>query len=777
MDDKKLDLLELIDKDFLQELQDNFANAMNVASLIYDTEKPVTKPSKFVDFCMKHTRGSAIGAKMCEECDLRWGKIASDRGEPVIYNCHTGLVDFVVPIMVENQHIGSFFGGQILFAPQDENKIREIAKTIGVDENEYIQAMRKVEIVPEENIKAAANLLYIVTNTISEIAHKNLELKRKNKREKLYKDIVAIIRSTLDINKVKEKIVNSLGQALKADRCFIVDYDKKKDTFLIVKDEYLSSENIPEYAGANVNEDVPAFMKEFKKGHYLVVDNKKIFINNEPQEYQTEKETIKRAQVNSAYGFPLFYNNELHGVLGIHYLSKNHIVNKDEIELLLSISAQMALAIHQALLYKKIQEQVKRESLLKNIIDKMRSSLNIEEILSFICKEVAKIFNVQRATIIMVPNINNLGNYLIKNEYKSSPEIKGSNDLIEQDKVFYHLSNSIIIDQKVLMINNMEESDAPDYFKNAYINIGVKSLIGAPIKKGNELWGIITLSDYNDYRHWREEDKELLSIITNQTFIAINQAELYEKEKLSAEREKINRNIIEILRSSIDKVIIKKLFVKNIGKFFNADRVIFSEYDNKLGIYLPIDNDSEYLSSAHEKSYIGFDWSKPDIQFWIKPLLEKKEMKIVNWEEYVNQGHEISDFLLSFYRESNIKSKYGFPIVYQNHLMGFFCLEFTQKACNLSDEDIERIRRICTQAGIALYHANLYQNAQQCSLTEKDFKKNLLGKVEQPAQEIRDISAMLSQNQFEREVELEYLNNIIKSCNQLLELTKEINNC
>lgn len=1126
-------------------------------------------------------------------------------------------------------------------------------------------------------------------------------------KENLFRTVVEEIRGSLDIDTTKQKIVEIIGQTLNADRCFIVDYDKSTDTFSIVKDEYLSSDEITGYAGTNVNEDVPNFMEEFKKGNYLVVDNKKIFINHEPQDYEAEKDTIEKVNVNSAYGFPLFYDGELHGVLGIHYLSDNHNVSQSEIKLLISISEQIAIAIYHAKLYKKIKEQVKRENLLKDIIDKIRSSLDIEETLYFICEETAKLLNVQRVAITMIPDIDNIESYIVKKEYVLSSEIKGIDNLVDPSKVFYYWADKLLRNNEILAIDNVEKSDTPYYFKLSYLNTGIKSLIGIPIQRGPKIWGILVLSEYNNYRHWDEKDKDLLSIIANQTFIAINQAEmyerekvalerekllrqiietirstfdiveikqkviteiaktlnanrcyiaefdkntekhlpitqeylaspdiksiigfdveknipemvkfvkdkplvlipnvdkfvesnkfsnvisnyfsefdiksrvyaqisymgeffgtlvvnfpqkrekfeqedvdfietlanqigivmyqselynysqlqvkrekllgailvksistfdinqikpivreigvlakadrcyfveakeealsgkqiyydgeylaspdvksaigytfpaedvhkfvqmyleakdlivfdyeeilentdaqfegmrnyirrfglksgigiplfynnklhavlaieytkekvlpsndeldfyrlvgnqaslvlnqikffentkkraeremlirkiieiirssldleetfsficeetaklfsvqrvaisemfppydvgkfiprkeykinqsikglddvyypkeasayiaqmvldkginlvinnfeksntpdffkkaynemgvmsavclpikkenkkwgtiflaeynyyrewteediylleiiagqiyiainqaeLYEKEKQSAERERISRNIIEILRSSIDKTIIKKLFVKNIGKFFNADRVFFSEYDSSNSFYLPVDKDSEYLSNPNEKSFVGFDWSNPDIQSWIQPLLEKREIKIVNWNEYINQGHEISDYILSLYKDSNLKSKYGFPVIYQNNIMGFFCLEFTQKVCELSDEDIGRIRSICTQAGIALYHSELYVKAQRCASSKSVIDSELSEKIFEPSNNILKISNLLAQNEFERQVQLDYLNNIIASCNQLIELTKRM---
>ena len=98
---KKLNLSDLVDINFLQDLQDNFAKALNVASITVDDKGPITKPSNFTEFCSNYARGTTEGFKRCNDCNLRWGKLTAKKGSPVIYNCHFGLTHFAVPIMVE----------------------------------------------------------------------------------------------------------------------------------------------------------------------------------------------------------------------------------------------------------------------------------------------------------------------------------------------------------------------------------------------------------------------------------------------------------------------------------------------------------------------------------------------------------------------------------------------------------------------------------------------------------------------------------------------------
>ena len=104
-ENKKIKLSDLINIDFLQDLQDIFAKTMGVASLTVDDDGPITKPSNFTDFCTNHIRASELGSKKCNECDIEGGKLAAEKGKPVIYTCHAGLTHFVVPISIDGKHI------------------------------------------------------------------------------------------------------------------------------------------------------------------------------------------------------------------------------------------------------------------------------------------------------------------------------------------------------------------------------------------------------------------------------------------------------------------------------------------------------------------------------------------------------------------------------------------------------------------------------------------------------------------------------------------------
>lgn len=189
-----LKLTDVIDINYLQALQDAFADATGMASISIDLNGNVTKPSNFHDFCMKHTRNCSEGLRRCLECDKHGGEESQMTGRPAVYSCHAGLTDFAVPIVVEGEHIGSVIGGQVLSHEPDEDYFRKVAIELGISPDEYVQAVRKIPILPEKQIRSAANLLGLIVNKVCEQTNTNVRLEEESKEIELH---IKSIRETL----------------------------------------------------------------------------------------------------------------------------------------------------------------------------------------------------------------------------------------------------------------------------------------------------------------------------------------------------------------------------------------------------------------------------------------------------------------------------------------------------------------------------------------------------------------------------------------------------
>lgn len=151
-----MEIREFTDMKKFEQIMANWATATGLATVAVGSDgKYISECYNFTDFCIKLTRGSKEGCARCEKCD-REGK--------GVYYCHAGLLDFGIPLVVEGETVGSVIGGQVLPENPDEEKFRQVAREIGVDEDKYIEALHKVNVRTEAAIKASAELLGEVLN-------------------------------------------------------------------------------------------------------------------------------------------------------------------------------------------------------------------------------------------------------------------------------------------------------------------------------------------------------------------------------------------------------------------------------------------------------------------------------------------------------------------------------------------------------------------------------------------------------------------------------------
>lgn len=204
-------LTDLISVDTLQEIQDGFARLTGMAALTTDANgTAVTTGSNFTDFCMELTRKNPTGCRRCEECDKNGGEKTLITKKAVAYSCHAGLTDFAAPIMLNGEMIGSFIGGQVLTSEPNEEEFRKIAREMGIDEDEYIEALRKVKVVSKKQVEAAADFLFIIANLLSKSAYETYLSNQDNAgltnlSKNLYKRVED---ATSNLNVITKRIQN-----------------------------------------------------------------------------------------------------------------------------------------------------------------------------------------------------------------------------------------------------------------------------------------------------------------------------------------------------------------------------------------------------------------------------------------------------------------------------------------------------------------------------------------------------------------------------------------
>jgi PAS domain S-box-containing protein len=169
------DLFNLSD---LQRLQDLLAETWGVSALITRPDgTAITKPSSFTRFCSTFIRSTEKGKRKCMISDATLGRY--DPSGPVVQTClSAGLCGAGASITVGGRHIASWLIGQVRNERQDEEKILEYCRELGLDEKEFCEAYRQVPFMPQEKFEQIAHALFALANQLSTTAYQNIQQAR-----------------------------------------------------------------------------------------------------------------------------------------------------------------------------------------------------------------------------------------------------------------------------------------------------------------------------------------------------------------------------------------------------------------------------------------------------------------------------------------------------------------------------------------------------------------------------------------------------------------------
>ncbi len=165
-----LNLREVIDIDLLQRIQDSFGEATGLAVVTVDFRGiPITKYSNFSKFCNLIREESYLREK-CYQCDAFGGLEGARKDKPYIYRCHTGLVDFAIPISVKGQFVGSVLAGQVKLDEHEISRLEYITpgSTEWQQDEKIMESFNEISVIKFEKISSAAKMMSLVINDMVE---------------------------------------------------------------------------------------------------------------------------------------------------------------------------------------------------------------------------------------------------------------------------------------------------------------------------------------------------------------------------------------------------------------------------------------------------------------------------------------------------------------------------------------------------------------------------------------------------------------------------------
>ncbi|MCU0544796.1 MAG: GAF domain-containing protein [Oscillatoriaceae cyanobacterium Prado104] len=239
-------------------------------------------------------------------------------------------------------------------------------------------------------------------------------------------------------------------------------------------------------------------------------------------------------------------------------------------------SVSVAIAEEQQALLVQMQQQVQLSNLLNQINNEIRSTLDIEEILTSACRLLGQALKCSRSSILVKESSTDKV-LLTRGEYNAGdyPMQLGMKVPIAGNA---HLEALISQQESLAVTKFLDFPGLNDRSKQIAASLEIKSMLAVATRYQGQVNGIISLHQCDCEREWTEWERQLVEGVAAQLAIAIAQAKLYRKTCRQAERESLLRLIGNQIRSTLDLQTILETGVKEVRKFLQCDRVIIYQF-------------------------------------------------------------------------------------------------------------------------------------------------------------------------------------------------------
>ncbi|MEH2325824.1 MAG: response regulator [Nostoc sp.] len=396
------------------------------------------------------------------------------------------------------------------------------------------------------------------------------ELTRTLRQESLLNTVTNTIRSALDYRQILQAIVDTVGHMLEVDVCLLRPFQDEQlaDKGFIYQKPL--SEEVGEQTQAEVQANnssavslsptVPLPLlaqtvwetREVQVIHDVTDDER---IHGNTPELRQRGEAFTAANICSSLVVPLICQQELMAVLALHQCSVPRFWGDDEVQLVLMVADQAALALSQAYAYEQVRALAKREALINTITSAIRSSLDPQDIFAAITQQLGQALQVDGCVLSLWTEedefVECVGLYdsfqHSENLHRHSPapdNNPGSKNHLVPPRLPYSqasIQENPILQQMLqthepVVIGNVSHSHSDVQGFDLPLNMPARSLMFVPLLADGKCIGSITLHEGKKVRRWLSSDIDLAKAVAAQAAIAVQQSYLYQKTRQQAER-------------------------------------------------------------------------------------------------------------------------------------------------------------------------------------------------------------------------------------------------
>ncbi|NJD57803.1 MAG: GAF domain-containing protein, partial [Anaerolineae bacterium] len=440
-----------------------------------------------------------------------------------------------------------------------------------------------------------------------------------------------------------------------------------------------------------------------------------ILVINENFAETTEKlgsYTIAGTQIQkSAVYVPLIVGDQVRGLVTLSNFERENAFSDSDVRLLHTLVNSMSVALENARLFNETQRLLKETeqrnaelAIINSVQAALAAELNIQGIYDSVGDKIRDIFQSDNLEIRIFDPRTNLEQF---------PYLYENGERIEQQplqRIDTGIAAHVTRTREILVINENTAQEAEKY--GSYLVPGTnspKSVVYVPLIVGDQVRGLVGLSDFTREHAFTESDVRLLQTLVNSMNVALENARLFNETQRLLEETSQRANELSII-NSVSQAMSSQLQVEAIIRTV-GDQVRDTLHSEVVNIYL-YDTDSNmiHIPYSYDRKYVTSASFPYGSGLTSKVIDSKQPMILGSFEEIVGDEAILSPN--SPGDELMPQSYLGVPIVVGENAIGAIDVQsYTRFVYN--ESHVRLLSTLASSMGVALENARLFAETQR----------------------------------------------------------------
>jgi NtrC-family two-component system sensor histidine kinase KinB len=337
-----------------------------------------------------------------------------------------------------------------------------------------------------------------------------INLQRRTGEAATLLQVSEALRSTLDLDELLETIQRQVTQLLAVNNFYVALYDAEAQSI-----------SYPLAVRAGQRDQWPSRPLENRLTDRVILEKKPLIIN--PRAHQQVQVELAPSKVTPTawIGVPLIASERSIGCLALFSVDESSAFTQNDLNLLLTLSGPISVAIENALLYEQAQRRAAQLETLNQISRMISASLEPQEVLDQVCRSAALFTRSSRAAVFLLDSDSD--QIRLAHAHGLSPEF------FRRTSSYHSAENGLThclqTGQPQLVSDITTAGLDQDFYANL-VQEQVRAYGDFPLSTPEGQIGFLSVY-FDQPHHFSSEEIELLQTFASQAAQAVSNARLY----------------------------------------------------------------------------------------------------------------------------------------------------------------------------------------------------------------------------------------------------------